>query len=274
MVLGRGSQASAGLAQSTPTPECEPGESPSKIEIAITPSQVRVGDIATLSIRYTAVFLPYLYFHVWPDQLLETEPPLRSPCRHDEHPTGCQAITFQARATGVVTATAYASGEIVYCEEPGRWVFAWGATATKSAVAVVGPPEPLPDLRATATEYCHPGLELRIENVGDADAGQFSVSGVNLRLEGLRAGESTSYVVPDPHEPIVVDSDNEVVESDESNNEAVRIVPGCRWLLPDLRAGRQPQSTYGRSSRGAPDCNRVGFYPLGLLVAWRSRVCA
>jgi N-acetylneuraminic acid mutarotase len=100
----------------------------------------------------------------------------------------------------------------------------------------------LPDLRGIAWEECHrPGLFVRVENIGQEQAGGFVVRDASgrfdQRVDGLAAGASVD--LHDPlasgiRGPLLADADEEVRESDEGNNAIGVVAPGCRFFLPSL----------------------------------------
>ena len=101
------------------------------------------------------------------------------------------------------------------------------------------PNDDLPDLSGYAEDQCvWPDFVLHLVNRGLRDAGPFMVSGVDVRFDGLAAGESITMTIHDPRTPMLIDADDGVFESDESNNEIGRVVPSClRNFLPHLSGG-------------------------------------
>ncbi|MCB0217681.1 MAG: hypothetical protein H6648_01615 [Caldilineae bacterium] len=103
---------------------------------------------------------------------------------------------------------------------------------------------PLPDLLGHAWASCgRPGLFVRVENAGSADASGFVVRDAtgrfDARVRGLAAGASIELHDPQAsaaRSPVVVDAEDAVRESDEGNNRLQIAVPGCpsRLLLPHL----------------------------------------
>ncbi len=103
----------------------------------------------------------------------------------------------------------------------------------------------LPDLEGWAWEDCgRAGLFAIVENSGGAAAGRFVVRDASghfeLEADGLAAGGSIELHDPEVsaatiEQPIVVDADDEVIESNEDNNVMPLAVPSCIGvLLPRL----------------------------------------
>jgi len=111
--------------------------------------------------------------------------------------------------------------------------------------APAGPPEALPDLTIqylTVTletggdcdfDSTNLGIRIYFENIGDADAGPFDVDVNNVwqtQIDGLAAGEKASlwfdlFIYPGGENNAYVDVEEEVVESDETNNGFSGILP-------------------------------------------------
>ena len=97
------------LAQATATPECVPPIPRPHLVLGVRPSEVRVGERITLTVEHVNLGLPRFYFRSWPAERIVTDPPLASPCNYEEHPNGCEELTFRARAAGAVTITGQAT---------------------------------------------------------------------------------------------------------------------------------------------------------------------
>ena len=97
------------------------------LELSLDSPIVTAGTPITLYIDYHNIGVPHTTIHVTPTGLVAFEPPLSMPCKYDQHSNGCTAIGFRALASGVVTFTAGATGE-VYDENCHCWY--WGIANT------------------------------------------------------------------------------------------------------------------------------------------------
>ncbi len=115
----------------------QPGStnSPAYLELRVEPPFAVPGSLVTLYITYVNIGEVYAYFLVTPPDLVAFEPPLDSPCKYYEHPSGCQSITMRALAKGVVTISATATGE-VWDEDCPCW-YMGGATSAAPARLVI-----------------------------------------------------------------------------------------------------------------------------------------
>jgi endoglucanase len=107
------------------------------------------------------------------------------------------------------------------------------------------------DFQSTVCPPSPLGLRVRVANTGTADAGPFVVNanGVTQSVAGLAAGQSVSlwfasYVAAGPN-TVTVDSANQVVESDETNNQrsqqlGVPAAPVCPTNTPTRTATPTP----------------------------------
>jgi hypothetical protein len=82
------------------------------LELSLSSPIVTASAPITLSIDYHNIGVPHTTIHITPTGLITFEPPLSMPCKFDQHPNGCTAIGFRTLASGVVTLTASATGEI------------------------------------------------------------------------------------------------------------------------------------------------------------------
>ena len=82
------------------------------LELSLDSAIVTAGTPITLYIEYHNIGVPHTTINVTPTGLVAFEPPLSMPCKYDQHPNGCTAIGFRALASGVVTFTARATGEV------------------------------------------------------------------------------------------------------------------------------------------------------------------
>ncbi len=105
------------------------------LELSVEPPLVTSGALITLHIVYHNIGLPYTDILINPSNVVTFEPPLSMPCKFDQHPNGCTAITFRTLVTGVVTFTAGATGE-VYDETCHCWYWS-GASADGPAIATI-----------------------------------------------------------------------------------------------------------------------------------------
>jgi hypothetical protein len=78
----------------------------------VEPPGVTTSALITLHIAYHNIGFPYAYISISPTGLITYEPALTMPCKYDQHPTGCTAITLRTLAPGVATFKASATGEI------------------------------------------------------------------------------------------------------------------------------------------------------------------
>jgi len=92
------------------SPDCTNPEA--HLELSMQPTTALPGSLVTLNIKYVRIGLPYTGISIDPPGLVVFEPPLSMPCKYNEHPTHCTAITLRTQAAGVVTFHAGATGEI------------------------------------------------------------------------------------------------------------------------------------------------------------------
>lgn len=118
----------------TPTPTPAPTSPPPYLELSVRPPIETAGALVTLHIAYHNIGLPYTYISISPTGLITFEPPLTMPCRYDQHPNGCTAITLQALAPGVATFRAGATGEVYY-EGCRCWV--WSGAGDNGPASVI-----------------------------------------------------------------------------------------------------------------------------------------
>lgn len=128
---------SAGISSSNPTSELDQNStqgivSEAYLELSLDSAETPLGTMITLNITYHNIGLPYTNIKVEPADILAFEPPLSMPCKYDQHPNGCTAITFMTLATGEVTFTASATGEL-FGEECQCWY--WGGASDNGAVS-------------------------------------------------------------------------------------------------------------------------------------------
>ena len=103
--------------------EFNPVETPiSYLELSVEPPIVIPGELITLHIVYHNIGLPYTRISINPSNIVIYEPPLDMPCKYDQHPNGCTAITLRTLTTGVVTFSAWANGE-VFDPDCQCWIF-------------------------------------------------------------------------------------------------------------------------------------------------------
>ena len=105
------------------------------LQLSVEPSIVTSGALITLDIAYHNIGVPYTSIQITPSSVVTFEPPLSMPCKYDQHPNGCTAITFRTLTTGVVTLTASATGE-VYDETCHCWYWSI-AYDNAPAIAVI-----------------------------------------------------------------------------------------------------------------------------------------
>jgi hypothetical protein len=105
------------------------------LELSVVPPIVTSGFVITLDIAYHNIGFPYTYIQINPSNVVTFEPPLSMPCKYDQHPNNCSAITFRTLTTGVVTFDAGATGE-VYDEICHCWYWS-GASDNGPAIAIV-----------------------------------------------------------------------------------------------------------------------------------------
>lgn len=91
-------------------PSCE--NPAAHLELSVEPTIAFPGTLITLHIAYVQIGMPYTGITVDPPGLVAFEPPLNMPCKYNEHPNHCTAITFRTQATGVVQFNAGATGEV------------------------------------------------------------------------------------------------------------------------------------------------------------------
>ncbi len=82
------------------------------LELSVEPPIVLTDTLITLSITYHNIGFPYTTIQVNPPNLAAFEPPMSMPCKYDQHPNGCTAISLRTQAIGVVQFTASATGEV------------------------------------------------------------------------------------------------------------------------------------------------------------------
>jgi endo-1,4-beta-xylanase len=116
--------------QTTPLPN-------SYLVLSADPQTVAVGAAFTLVISYHNLGLPYTTINVTPTQRAVSDPPLLSPCKYDQHPTGCKSVGLRARHSGVVTITASATGE-AYSEECSCWYWTGAGDIGPAVVTITG----------------------------------------------------------------------------------------------------------------------------------------
>ena len=119
----------------TPTPTPVSTSSPSYLELSVEPPIVTTSALVTLHIAYHNIGLPYTYISISPTGLFTFEPPLTMPCKYDQHPNGCTAITLQTHAPGVATFRASATGE-VYDESCRCWVWSGAGDNRPASVSI------------------------------------------------------------------------------------------------------------------------------------------
>jgi hypothetical protein len=137
--------------------------------------------------------------------------------------------------------------------------FAW-STPTITPV-----PQLLPDLTITgmSIRLQNPscflpgdplGVSLEIKNIGQAEAGTFTVNvnGAQQIVEALGAGETVPLFFPSSSNPVtaIVDSSGAITESDENNNSRSEMVPVPTQPLPcptNTPNGPQDFNTFGQS---------------------------
>lgn len=92
------------------------------LELSVEPPIVIPGELITLHIVYHNIGLPYTRISINPSNIVDYEPPLAMPCKYDQHPNGCTAITLRTLATGRVIFSAWANGE-VFDPDCQCWIF-------------------------------------------------------------------------------------------------------------------------------------------------------
>ncbi|HBW51032.1 MAG TPA: hypothetical protein DEF47_14150, partial [Herpetosiphon sp.] len=95
------------------------------------PSQVRVGDVFTLTIDYVNIGAPDTGISLSPNGLAQVEAPSVMPCDFFEDPTHCTKIRLRATAVGELTIDAWATGELFI---DGGWM--WGGARARNPVYV------------------------------------------------------------------------------------------------------------------------------------------
>jgi len=148
---------------STPTATSTQPASP-YLELSVSPPAVLPGTLFTLYITYHNIGLPYTNIQIDPSDIVVYEPALSMPCKYNEHPNGCTAITLRALAPGVVTFRASAGGEI-FDQDCHCW-YMGGASDNGPATLVITSPTwtdtvtttytLTPSLTPTATETFTP----------------------------------------------------------------------------------------------------------------------
>lgn len=126
----------------TPTP------TPLRSELILSgPTEVQVGELFLIMVQYVNIGLPYTSITMSPNNLAQFDPPMTMPCKYNEHPTGCRAITLRATAAGMLEISASATGEVPIAG--GGW--AWGSAQARNPIwiNVVDPnatatPTPMP----------------------------------------------------------------------------------------------------------------------------------
>jgi hypothetical protein len=106
------------------------------LQLSVDAAVVSATRLTTLHISYHNIGLPYTTITLSPSALITFDPPLAMPCKYDQHPNGCTAITLRALVSGVVTITASATGE-VYDEDCMCWYWG-GGSAIGPAQVVIG----------------------------------------------------------------------------------------------------------------------------------------
>jgi hypothetical protein len=114
-----------------------PTSSESYLALSISPPIVVPGAMITLHIAYHNIGMPYTDILVIPSDTVIFEPELSMPCKYNEHPNGCTAITFRTQKTGIVTFRASATGE-VYREDCHCWYWSGGSDNGPASVIVAG----------------------------------------------------------------------------------------------------------------------------------------
>ncbi|ABX05353.1 hypothetical protein Haur_2715 [Herpetosiphon aurantiacus DSM 785] len=116
----------------TPTPTALPCQQTSYAELLLSaPSQVRVGDVFTLTIDYVNIGAPDTGISLSPNGLAQVEAPSVMPCDFFEDPTHCTKIRLRATAVGELTIDAWATGELFI---DGGWM--WGGARARNPVYV------------------------------------------------------------------------------------------------------------------------------------------
>jgi len=167
-------------------------------------------------------------------------------------PTGGDAAVDAVVQDGLVYVTAGGGGLYVFSPQLDGWptpAIPPTPTATpETLTATASPPRPLPDLTGFALYDCWGlAVHVTVRNVGSADAGPFEVRSeagrASWRVRGLGAG-ATLNLDPKRQSPdggfVLIDADQEVVESDEANNRIeVPFVtcPPHRLMFPVLLDG-------------------------------------
>jgi endo-1,4-beta-xylanase len=104
------------------------------LELYVEPRIALKGTLVTLNIVYHHIGLPYTMISITPSEMVAFDPPLTMPCKYDQHPNGCTAITFRTLSTGAVQFHAGATGE-VYDESCG--CFIWGGAVDNGPANLV-----------------------------------------------------------------------------------------------------------------------------------------
>ncbi|KPL88916.1 hypothetical protein [Herpetosiphon geysericola] len=99
------------------------------------PSQVVVGQVFTLSIQYINLGMPYASIGFNNSSLAQFDPALTMPCKYNEHPTGCSAITIRATNVGTLIINATATGE----SYNHGWYWGWGSARAPLVVTISDP---------------------------------------------------------------------------------------------------------------------------------------
>lgn len=105
------------------------------LQLSVDPAVVTATSLTTLHISYHNIGLPYTTITLSPSALITFDPLLAMPCKYDQHPNGCTAITLRALVSGVVTITASATGE-VYDEDCMCWYWGGGSSIDPAQIVI------------------------------------------------------------------------------------------------------------------------------------------
>jgi hypothetical protein len=104
------------------------------LQLSIDPPIATTNSVVTLHIAYHNIGFVYTDIAISSTGLITFEPPLTMPCKYDQPPYGCTAITLRTLAPGVATFRAVADGE-VYDESCHCWY--WSFAADNGPVSVI-----------------------------------------------------------------------------------------------------------------------------------------